>query len=44
MALADWLLPLLLLASDDEGGHPPFDWTTLDAPPVTSRAPAQHPV
>jgi hypothetical protein len=30
MALADWLLPLLLLPPNDEEGRSPFDWTSLD--------------
>jgi hypothetical protein len=33
MALADWLLPLLLLASDEHGVEP-FDWARLDPSPL----------
>jgi hypothetical protein len=33
MALADWLLPLLLLATDEHGAEP-FDWASLDPIPV----------
>jgi hypothetical protein len=39
MALADWLLPLLLLVSEEEDGHSAFDWTAFDPAPVTSPDP-----
>lgn len=32
MAFADWLLPLLLLAPDDEHGRVPFDWSAPETP------------
>ena len=36
MAFADWLLPLLLLPSDDEHGRVLFDWLSPAVPrPVT---------
>ena len=45
MALADWLLPLLLLVSEEEDGHSAFDWTAFDPAPVTSPDPdTTHPV
>lgn len=40
MAFADWLLPLMLLTPDDEGGHPPFDWAAFDALPIVTPNPA----
>ena len=39
MALADWLLPLLLLVSEEEDGHSAFDWTAFEPAPVTSADP-----
>ena len=44
MAFADWLLPLLLLTSDDEHGRVPFDWCCTARPAVTtaSRAARTH--
>jgi hypothetical protein len=41
MAFADWLLPLLLLAPDDEHGRVPFDWSSPEAP--APRAPVNAP-
>ena len=35
MAFADWLLPLLLITTDDEHGRAPFDWAAQDALPVS---------
>ena len=44
MALADWLLPLLLLVSEEEDGHSPFDWNSLDTAPLLPPTPDTHPV
>jgi hypothetical protein len=42
MAFADWLLPLLLLAPDDEHGREPFDWwVPVIAGPAAQRAPSE---
>jgi hypothetical protein len=38
MALADWLLPLLLLSADEEHGGVPFDWASLDPPAAPALA------
>jgi hypothetical protein len=39
MAFADWLLPLLLLAPEEEHGRLPFDWASLDVTPDLAATP-----
>lgn len=40
MALADWLLPLLLITLEDEHGRFPFEWAVLDGQPALQGPPA----
>jgi hypothetical protein len=41
MAFADWLLPLLLLAPDDEHGREPFDWSVPAPAGPAAHAPSE---